>query len=165
MTTAYLSLGANLGDRLSQLAEAVRRLNAPHIRVTAVSSVYETAPWGKTDQPAFLNIAAAVETELAPDALLRHIMHVERELGRVRHERWGPRTIDIDILLYGSEQIHTEDLDVPHPRMAERAFVLVPLLEVAPHLPYRETLAGLANQAVTMHLPAKAFLQRVGGVQ
>jgi 2-amino-4-hydroxy-6-hydroxymethyldihydropteridine diphosphokinase len=165
MTLAYLSLGSNLGDRLAYLTEAVRRLEAGHTRVLRVSSVYETAPWGKTDQPAFLNIAAVVETDMAPADLLNHIAAVEQGLGRVRHERWGPRTIDIDILLYGTSTVHTPSLDVPHPRMTERAFVLTPLLEIGPDLPYQQALEALGEQGIALYLPAGAFLQRVGGVQ
>lgn len=157
MATAYLSLGSNLGDRLALLAEAVRRLRTPAVRVTKVSSVYETAPWGKTDQPAFLNCAVEVETELAPHALLGHILSVEQSLGRVRIERWGPRTVDIDILLYGQERVATADLEIPHPRMAGRAFVLVPLLEMAPHLPYGD---GLSTEGIHLFLSAEDFRNR-----
>lgn len=165
MVTAYLSLGSNLGDRLGYLTEAVRRLQAPHCQVTRTSSVYETAPWGKTDQPAFLNMAAAVETKLDPYELLRHILSVEQAQGRVRLERWGPRTVDIDMLLYGQERLATADLDLPHPRMAERAFVLVPLLEIAPDLPYRDALAALPDAGIGMYLRAELLGQRVSGVE
>jgi 2-amino-4-hydroxy-6-hydroxymethyldihydropteridine diphosphokinase len=165
MTQAYLSLGSNLGDRLAYLVDAVRRLGAAHTRVTRVSSVYETAPWGKLDQPAFLNVAIAVETDLAPEDLLHHVAEVERSLGRVRHERWGPRTIDIDILLYGTISVHTADLEVPHQRMAERAFVLVPLLEIGPDLPYQQALKALGGQDVALTLPADTFLKCIRGVQ
>lgn len=157
MATAYLSLGSNLGDRLAMLAEAVRRLGTQAVRVTGVSSVYETAPWGKTDQPAFLNLVVELETDLDPHSLLRHILAVEQSLGRVRLERWGPRTVDIDILLYDDEQIATPDLEIPHPRMADRAFVLVPLLEIAPHLPFRK----LSDEGVHRFLGAEDFRQRV----
>ncbi|HYF93208.1 MAG TPA: 2-amino-4-hydroxy-6-hydroxymethyldihydropteridine diphosphokinase [Symbiobacteriaceae bacterium] len=163
MATAYLSLGSNLGDRLGYLTEAVRRLAAPHTRVSAVSSVYETAPWGKTDQPAFLNMSVAVETSLTPHELLRHILSVEQSLGRVRLERWGPRTVDIDLLVFDQERVTAPDLQVPHPRMAERAFVLVPLLEIAPHLPYHEALAALPGQGIAVFLHAGLFQERVDG--
>jgi 2-amino-4-hydroxy-6-hydroxymethyldihydropteridine diphosphokinase len=165
MVTAYLSAGSNLGDRLGYLAAAVRRLETENTHVLKVSSVYETAPWGKTDQPAFLNIAVAVETQLSPADLLRHVMAIEQALGRVRIERWGPRTVDIDILLYGSDTIRTADLEVPHPRMAERAFVLVPLLEIAPELPYHDALRNLSNEGIWLHLAADSFRQRISGVQ
>ena len=166
MTTAYLSLGSNLGDRPAHLARAVQLLTAvPEVRLVRASSVYETAPQGKTDQPAFLNIALAVETELEPHTLLAHMLQVEQELKRVRTERWGPRTIDIDLLLYGAHRIQTADLEVPHPRMGERAFVLVPLLEIAPDLPYGAVLAALPDQGVRQHLDAGTFLERIQRVK
>ena len=132
---AYLSLGANLGNREETLREAVRRIGAAEsIELTAVSSVYETEPWGKLDQPRFLNLAVAVETTLSPEALLALAQKIEKELGRVRHERWGARTIDIDILCFEGVERNTPDLTLPHPYMTERAFVLVPLAEIAPTL-------------------------------
>ena len=132
---AYLSLGANLGDREETLRESVRRIGAAEsVELTAVSSVYETEPWGKLDQPRFLNLAVAVETTLSPEALLALAQKIEKELGRVRHERWGARTIDIDILCFEGVERNTPDLTLPHPYMTERAFVLVPLAEIAPAL-------------------------------
>ena len=132
---AYLSLGANLGNREETLQEAVRRIGAAEsVELTAVSSVYETEPWGKLDQPRFLNLAVAVETTLSPEALLALAQKIEKELGRVRHERWGARTIDIDILCFEGVERNTPDLTLPHPYMTERAFVLVPLAEIAPTL-------------------------------
>ena len=132
---AYLSLGANLGNREETLREAMRRIGAAEsVELTAVSSVYETEPWGKLDQPRFLNLAVAVETTLSPEALLALAQKIEKELGRVRHERWGARTIDIDILCFEGVERNTPDLTLPHPYMTERAFVLVPLAEIAPTL-------------------------------
>ncbi len=133
MTTAVLGLGANLGDRRANLAAALDRLSEDaDIVVEAVSALYETPPWGKTDQPAFLNAAARIETSLAPRALLEVILDVERRLGRERGERWGPRPIDIDILLFGTAEIDEPGLQVPHPRLHERAFALAPLVDVLP---------------------------------
>ena len=133
MTTAVLGLGANLGDRRANLAAALDRLlEDADIVVQAVSALYETPPWGKTDQPAFLNAAARVETSLAPRALLKAILDVERRLGRERGERWGPRPIDIDVLLFGTAEIDEPGLQVPHPRLHERAFALAPLVDVLP---------------------------------
>lgn len=130
-TKAYISLGSNLGDRLGYLASAVTRLHERDgIRVTRCSSVYETAPVGLTEQPAFLNMVIEVETSLGPLELLRAMMDVEQALGRVRLVRWGPRTIDLDLLVYGDVSMQTAELELPHPRMSERAFVLVPLLEL-----------------------------------
>jgi len=167
MTTAYLSLGSNMGDRLKSLAEAVRRLDQAPMRAAGVSSVYETAPQGKTDQPAFLNIAAAVETSDSPQVLLAHIHRVEQSLGRVRLERWGPRTIDIDILLFGDMAVNEPQLEIPHPRMMDRAFVLVPLLELNPPggEPLRRALEDLPDQGVQVCMDAASFLSLVRGVQ
>ena len=130
---AYLSLGANLGNREETLREAVRRIGAAEgVEIVAVSSVYETEPWGRIDQPRFLNLAVAVETTLSPEALLVLTQSIENALGRVRHERWGARTIDI-LCCEGVER-KTPELTLPHPYMTERAFVLVPLAEIAPAL-------------------------------
>ena len=132
---AYLSLGANLGNREETLRESVRRIGAAEsVALTAVSSVYETEPWGKLDQPRFLNLAVAVETTLSPEALLALAQKIEKELGRVRHERWGARTIDIDILCFEGVERNMPELTLPHPYMTERAFVLAPLAEIAPAL-------------------------------
>lgn len=130
---AYLSLGANLGNREEMLREAVRRLAAADgVKTLAVSSLYETEPWGKKDQPSFLNIAVSLQTTLSPEELLALTQAVETELGRVRHERWGPRTIDVDILHIEGVERNSPTLTLPHPYMTERAFVLVPLAEIAP---------------------------------
>jgi len=132
---AYVGLGANLGDRRAGLEAALRALEAhPQMRLARVSSLYETAPVGVTGQPDFLNAVAAVETTLAPRPLLDALLHLENLLGRVRTSRWGPRVIDLDLLLYGARTIALPGLDVPHPRLRERAFVLTPLAEIAPDL-------------------------------
>ncbi|CAN7489463.1 2-amino-4-hydroxy-6-hydroxymethyldihydropteridine diphosphokinase [Mesorhizobium caraganae] len=133
--TVYLSLGGNLGDPAASMATALRLLDADEsTRVIAVSSLYRTPPWGKLDQPDFLNAAAEISTTLTPRALLDLCLEAERKLKRVREERWGPRLIDIDILVFGDRIIHETGLEVPHPRMLERAFVLAPLAEIAPEL-------------------------------
>ncbi len=133
--TAYLGLGSNLGDRLDHLRQGVELLQShPAIRITRISSVYETAPVGPVEQPDFLNLVAAADTTLSPEELLSVAQEIERRLHRVRTIRWGPRTLDIDILLYGDRILHREELTIPHPRMEERAFVLIPLLEVAGNL-------------------------------
>lgn len=132
---AYLSLGSNLGNREETLRKAVRRLAAADgVKKLAVSSLYETEPWGKKEQPSFLNIAVSLQTTLTPEELLALAQAVETELGRVRHERWGPRTIDVDILLIEGVERKTPTLTLPHPYMTERAFVLVPLAEIASDL-------------------------------
>jgi 2-amino-4-hydroxy-6-hydroxymethyldihydropteridine diphosphokinase len=128
---AYAALGANLGDREQSLREAVRRLAATSgIEVRRHSALYETDPVGYTEQPAFLNMAVALGTTLSPVELIRVMLGIEREMGRVREIRYGPRTIDLDLLLYEGVKMNTEELTLPHPRMEERAFVLVPLREV-----------------------------------
>ncbi len=130
---AFLGLGSNLGDRLAYLQQAMELLHTrPSIRVDEVSSVYETAPVGGPEQDPYLNIAARVATRRSPRRLLAACLGVEQALGRIRRERWGPRTIDIDILLYEDRVISTRRLQIPHPRLGERPFVLIPLLEVAP---------------------------------
>lgn len=134
--TAYVGLGANLGDREGTLRRALELLEAADgIDVAAVSAFRETDPVGYLDQPRFLNAAARLETELAPRALLEALLGVEQELGRVRSgPRFGPRTIDLDLLLYGELELDEEGLTVPHPRLHERSFVLEPLAELAPGL-------------------------------
>jgi 2-amino-4-hydroxy-6-hydroxymethyldihydropteridine diphosphokinase len=134
---AYIGLGSNLGEREATMRAALERLAAgEEIDVVAVSSFRETDPVGKLDQPRFVNAAAALETSLAPRELLERLLDVERGLGRDRahEERWGPRTIDLDLLLYADEEIDEPGLAVPHPRLAERAFVLEPLLDLDPEL-------------------------------
>ncbi len=132
---AWLGLGGNLGDPQAAMAKALQAIDAdPRTRVVAVSSVYRTPPWGKTDQPDFLNAVAGVETDLSPRDLLDLCLEAEKGLKRVRAERWGPRTIDIDLLLFDDLTINEPGLEVPHPRMTQRAFVLLPLAEIAPEL-------------------------------
>ncbi len=133
MTTAYLGLGANLGDRLANLQRAVDLLGAdPGIRVVASSRIWETEPVGGPDQPDHLNVVVRIDTELEPTPLLGACLRVEHVLGRVRDVRWGPRIIDIDVLLFGQAIFDEPGLTLPHPRMLERAFVLLPLLELVP---------------------------------
>jgi len=135
VTRAYLALGSNLGDRLEALRRAAELLDAAAgIRVLRSSAVYETAPVGPP-QPDYLNAVLEIETTLDARGLLDAAMTVERELGRQRLERWGPRTIDVDVLTYDGQRIDEPDLQVPHPRMHERAFVLVPLGELDPDPP------------------------------
>ena len=135
MPTAFLGLGSNIGDRKANLARAVAMLAAhPQIEVVDVSSIHETEPVGYTKQPDFLNAVARVETTLRPRELLDVILAIEAEMGRERTIRWGPRVIDIDILLFDGEQVDEPGLEIPHPRMMERQFVLDPLAEIAPDL-------------------------------
>jgi 2-amino-4-hydroxy-6-hydroxymethyldihydropteridine diphosphokinase len=129
--SAYVGLGSNLGDRPANLWTAVLALSATAgVRVERSSSVYETSPVGGPEQGDFLNAVVEISTQLEPHALLKALQRIENELGRVRAERFGPRTIDLDLLLYDDREIDEPDLTVPHPRMRERAFVVVPLLEL-----------------------------------
>ena len=138
---AFIAIGANLGDREATICAALDALPG----VVAVSALRETDPVGVVEQPSFLNGAAALEVALAPRALLETLLAVERELGRERGERWGPRTIDLDLLLYGDETIDEPGLTVPHPRLHERRFALEPLLDLDPELaiPGRGRVADL----------------------
>lgn len=132
---AYLGIGSNIGDMAAMLDRAVAGLGAtPGIRVVARSADYRTPPWGKTDQPWFLNGAVAVDTDLDPHGLLDACLAVEHALGRIREERWGPRVIDIDVLAYEGAAVDDDRLVLPHRHVRERAFVLVPLAEIAPDL-------------------------------
>ncbi|TWF49703.1 2-amino-4-hydroxy-6-hydroxymethyldihydropteridine diphosphokinase [Neorhizobium alkalisoli] len=133
--TASIGLGGNIGDPPASMARALSELDArKDCRVTAVSRLYSTPPWGKTDQADFFNCCALVETSLEPEALLDICLDIEREMKRVRLERWGPRTIDIDILTYADRAQKTEKLELPHPRMTERGFVMMPLADIAPDM-------------------------------
>ncbi|HZN61208.1 MAG TPA: 2-amino-4-hydroxy-6-hydroxymethyldihydropteridine diphosphokinase [Planctomycetota bacterium] len=133
MPLAYVGLGSNLGDRRGLIREALKRLGRLQgVRVRKRSRIIETDPVGRTRQPRFLNAVAEVETRIEPSLFLRRLRAVERALGRVRHERWGPRTIDLDLLLWGDRSMATPRLTLPHPRMAERRFVLAPLAELCP---------------------------------
>ena len=131
MNNVYLSIGTNMGEREHNLKLAVKILQDKiNVKVKVVSSIYETAPVGYVDQPSFLNIAVLIETPNSALETLKICQSIENELGRIRDIRWGPRIIDLDILLFNNENIEVENLIVPHPRMFERAFVLVPLVEI-----------------------------------
>jgi len=128
----FLSLGTNMGDRQQNLQKAINATRQLPISINQLSPVYSTAAWGKHDQDMFLNQVIRIETVLEPNDLLHALLNIEHDLGRLRSEKWGPRVIDIDILLYGQRVVHTDNLIVPHPRMTERKFVLVPLNDIAP---------------------------------
>lgn len=134
-TTAYLLLGGNLGEREANLQQAVQLLGDEIGTLEAVSSIYETAAWGKTDQPSFLNQAIAIKTSLSALQVLEKALIIEQILGRVRKDKWGERLIDIDLILFGDEIIDVPNkLQVPHPHMQDRKFVMVPLAEIAPDM-------------------------------
>lgn len=149
--TAFLALGTNLGDRMSNLDEALARL-PPAVKILKQSPIYETKPWGITDQPLFLNMVVQVETGLSPSKLLMHLKHIETEMGRTPTVRYGPRTIDMDILFYDDLILETRHLTIPHPRLHERAFVLVPLHDIAPDFihPVLEKSIGTLMNAIDL---------------
>lgn len=151
---AVVGLGTNLGDRVANLVDAVERIRALG-RVVATSGVYETAPQGMVDQEPFYNAVVVVETELDPVKVVDRLLGIEREMGRVRGPRWGPRLIDLDLILYGDRSICTASVEVPHPRYRQRRFVLEPLVEVWPDArdpdgtPVADMLEAVSGQAVT----------------
>jgi len=152
---AYIALGANLGDRQANLRAALQSM-PPDVYVLAESRVYETPPWGYTDQPPFLNMAVKAGTGLLPTALLGYLKQIEARLGRAPSVRWGPRLIDLDILFYDDLVLDTPPLIIPHPRLHERGFVLAPLADLAPDLEHpllrrriRELLAGVDLAGIT----------------
>lgn len=163
--TAFVSLGSNLGDREGFLKTAVAELDRnPGIRVTAVSSIYETEPVGYLDQDWFLNLVIRVETSLEPLELLHQLQGIEKAMGRKRMVRWGPRVIDLDLLLYDGLALTTPELELPHPRMYQRNFVMVPLNEIAPDFMHPdgrttgEHLLRLGKEAGEVRLFREKFL-------
>ncbi|WP_312744186.1 2-amino-4-hydroxy-6-hydroxymethyldihydropteridine diphosphokinase [Cedecea neteri] len=157
MTLAYIALGSNQASPLEQVSSALDALAAiPQSRMVATSSFYRTPPLGPQDQPDYLNAAVVLDTDLSAEALLDHTQRIELEHGRVRkEERWGPRTLDLDLMLFGDEVMHTERLTVPHYDMKNRAFMLVPLLEIAPECRFPDgqsvaaILASLSQEGIT----------------
>jgi 2-amino-4-hydroxy-6-hydroxymethyldihydropteridine diphosphokinase len=169
VSDVYLGLGSNVGDRAAHLAHALARLGQ-EARITGLSSVYETDPVGITDQPRFLNMVARIEADLEPEQLLHLARAIEAERHRVRTVRNAPRTLDVDILLFGDRQIRQEGLAIPHPRMNERPFVLAPLLELAPDLAepgtgrrYADIFAargGISGAGMVLTMPGEALLEQ-----
>lgn len=147
---AYVAVGANLGDAAANVVAAVVALDGLG-KVVRASSLYQTRAWGKTDQPDFINAVVLLETELDPRALLSALKALETRLGRVPGERWGPRAIDLDILTYDDELVSEPDLSIPHARMAERAFVMVPLAEIDErYVPLRDALRVAAGDVTRL---------------
>lgn len=146
MSVAYIALGSNLGDKAANLRQAVKLLQAKGLQIKAVSSFFQTEPYGVTDQPEFINAAACVETSLPPEALLKLLLETELEMGRVRLRHWGERNIDLDLLLYDDMIYHSDKLTLPHPDMQNRLFVLQPLAEIAAekiHPVYKKSIQTL----------------------
>ncbi|HEX3468778.1 MAG TPA: 2-amino-4-hydroxy-6-hydroxymethyldihydropteridine diphosphokinase [Candidatus Elarobacter sp.] len=151
MTRAAIGIGSNEGDAASHVTGAFDRLGRLGT-VVARSPLYRTDPWGVTDQPPFVNAAALVETQLAPRALLGALQQIEREAGRVPTYRWGPRVLDLDILAYGDERIDEPDLTIPHARLSERAFALVPLAEIDPRFTAQRDALPPGERAAVVEL-------------
>ncbi len=158
MKLVYLGLGSNVGDSEAILQSALAKLNGPDLKLLHVSSLYETEPIGVREQRWFLNLVAEFETDLFPKQLLFRIQKVESELGRRRTVRNGPRTIDVDILLYGNFVISTEELEIPHPRYRERRFTLAPLAELNPAL--RDPVTGKTVSDMLAALPGQVARKR-----
>jgi 2-amino-4-hydroxy-6-hydroxymethyldihydropteridine diphosphokinase len=159
MNRAYLLTGSNLGDREQYLATARSFINEQCGTIVTASSLYETAAWGKTDQPSFLNQALEVETFLNAKQLIRRILKVEKMMGRIRDEKYGPRLIDIDILLFNNEKHNYQFLKIPHPEMQNRRFALLPLAEIAPdiiHPVLNKTIHELLKECAD-ELPVKKY--------
>lgn len=167
MDTYYIGLGSNMGDSMATISEAVYQLGQlPQVKLRAVSSLYETPPWGKTDQDTFVNAVAVIETSMAPETLLTACLNIEALLGRIRHEKWGARTIDLDLLYSPTRVVQTTNLILPHPYITDRAFVLVPLKEVAPELilfgrPIDEYLSLLRADAAQIKVVATLEIPEV----
>jgi len=159
---AYLSLGSNVGDRAKNLRDAIAALRNVGIDVTRISSMYETEPVDYLDQPWFVNMAVEAQTELAPSALLEILRGIETQMGSKKLITKGPRLIDMDILLYGNEVIDTPELQVPHPRMHLRRFVLEPLAEIAPNV--RHSISRLSVSEMLTRTPDKSAVRVVAGL-
>ncbi|MHC4600621.1 MAG: 2-amino-4-hydroxy-6-hydroxymethyldihydropteridine diphosphokinase [Planctomycetota bacterium] len=164
--TAYIALGSNQGDRRDHLDRGLRAIaSLPATRLLRCSSYHWTPPWGLRDQPWFLNAAAAVVTELPPQALLEGLLGAERDAGRVRAEPWGPRTLDLDILLYGDRVVEEEGLALPHPRMTERAFVLEPLAEIAADVIHPVSGRSVGDHLADLREAESTASRKEGGVE
>ncbi|MGB3006218.1 MAG: 2-amino-4-hydroxy-6-hydroxymethyldihydropteridine diphosphokinase [Chitinophagaceae bacterium] len=159
MNTAFLLLGGNLGNRTGNLAQAKEFISSECGRIHAVSSLYETAAWGNTEQPSFLNQALSLSTELSAKQLLRRLLKAEKKMGRIREEKYGPRIIDIDILFFNAEIHNSTILKLPHPEIQNRRFALLPLVEIAPdfiHPVLKKSITELLKECPDT-LPVKKY--------
>ena len=150
MSIVYIGIGSNLGDREGNCKQALRLLQANGILIKKQSQMYETEPWGVKDQPKFLNMAVEVETDKKPEELLRVLKEIEKEIGRKETVKWGPRVIDLDIIFYDDLILKTETLEIPHPLLHERDFVLKPLCEIAPDKKYPVTGKTVKEMAASL---------------
>lgn len=158
MEKIYLLIGTNIGNLKENLENALEQLNRNNIKILKKSKIYKTKPWGKADQPDFLNIAVEVESPFTPEVLLKKIKEIEKKMKRKTAQKWGPRIIDIDILFYGSRQINQPDLIIPHPQFFNRPFAIIPMAEIAPEFipPFsqkkiKELISGEMNERVTVY--------------
>ena len=158
MNTAYLLIGGNLGDRAAYLQMAQTKIADTCGNITNTSSIYETAAWGNTSQPSFYNQAIVVSTTLSPEALMDQLLSIELEMGRVRDQKYGPRTIDLDILMIDGLVFNTEKLTIPHPQMHNRRFALLPMVEVAPTL--KHPLLDQSIEDLLQNCPDKLDVQK-----
>ena len=163
MSVAYIGLGSNMGDKVANLKKAVLELGkVPGNKVLAVSSFYKTEPVGGVEQDWFVNAAAEIETSLTPRELLNKLLYIEKNLGRVRDEKWGPRVIDLDILLYDDLVMNEEGLSIPHPYLHERGFVLVPLAEIALKVIHPKFKKSISELMRGIH--DNKNIEKIGGV-
>ncbi|MEQ6389435.1 2-amino-4-hydroxy-6-hydroxymethyldihydropteridine diphosphokinase [Bacillaceae bacterium S4-13-58] len=164
---AYIALGSNLGERDIYLKKAIDRLKShSFVNILKCSSIYETDPVGFEDQDQFLNMVINIETDLSPEALLEECLRIEKELGRERLFRWGPRVIDLDILLYNQENMESEKLTIPHPRMKERAFVILPLFEIDSELIFpdqHDTISSVVQKLPEIEKKGVRLWKRING--
>ncbi|WP_276359877.1 2-amino-4-hydroxy-6-hydroxymethyldihydropteridine diphosphokinase [Daejeonella sp. H1SJ63] len=159
MHTTFLLLGSNMGDSKQYIADAIYMIGEKIGKVEKQSSLYQTASWGKSDQPDFINQAIELRTELNPESLLKSILEIEKLLGRQRSEKWGSRTIDIDILLYEDQIIDDPDLKIPHPFLPERRFALMPLHEIAPD--FIHSASGKTIEQLLLELTDELFVKKL----
>jgi len=157
VTQTAIALGSNIGDRLGTIRQAVMLLEERSLRISASSDVFETPPWGMENQPRFLNACVLAETDILPRALLELLLNIESDLGRIRRYKWGPREIDLDLLFYDDQVFNESGLVLPHPQMHRRAFVLVPLVQIAPD--WRHPVLGKSIRELAGSLDASSIIR------
>jgi 2-amino-4-hydroxy-6-hydroxymethyldihydropteridine diphosphokinase len=161
-TICYIGLGSNVGDRLQNIMKAVALIaDWPDSKILKTSSIYETEPWGVKDQAPFFNAAIEISTELCPEALLKHCLDTEKQMGRIRCVKWGPRIIDLDILFYGNQVVKTDTLVIPHPLLAERDFVIIPLNDIAPDFIHPVTHLTIHELSTSFELSKLHFIDKL----